>query len=116
ADIAVNTSFFYGPPESGMRGCLGLFPNNRYTPQFYFPPASMLHRRALIERVGMWRPPSATVCPPDVDFTLRCHQAGASIVSTRTPTLFKFSTTHRRDAYRDQVTAPLETVLAALRA
>src|SRR3989442_15766645 len=75
----------------------------------------MLHRRSLIDSVVLWRPPAVTECSPDVDFVLRCHYAGAKIVSTRSPTLFKFSTTNRRGAYRTKDTAELERTLAALR-
>ena len=115
ADIAVNMCLFYGPPESKVRGVLGLFPDNQYSPRYAFPPASMLHKRCLVDRVGMWRSPHETTSPPDVDFVTRCHEAGAKIVSTRAPTSFKFSTTYRRNAYRERDTAELEKTLAALR-
>lgn len=115
ADMAVNMTLFYGPPGSGVLGTYGLFPNDTYTRRFFFPPGSMMHRKALIGRAGVWRSPDVTTDLPDVDFVLRCHAAGAKIVPTRVPTLFKFSTTYRRDSYRSRDVSELETTLAALR-
>jgi hypothetical protein len=115
ADIAVNMCLFYGPPESKVRAVFGLFPDNQYSPRYAFPPASMLHKRSLVDRVGMWRPPHETSAPPDVDFVTRCHKAGAKIVSTHAPTLFKFSTTYRRNSYQRRDVTELEKTLAALR-
>jgi len=106
---------FYGPPGSGILATYGLFPNNTYTRRYFFPPGSMLHRKALIERAGMWRSPDVTQDLPDIDFVLRCHAAGAKIVPTRVPTLFKFSTTFRRDAYRTRDVSELQNALTAFR-
>jgi glycosyltransferase involved in cell wall biosynthesis len=115
ADVAVNMTVFYGPPGSKILATYGLFPNDVYTRRFFFPPGSMVHRRSLIDRAGPWRSPDVTKDLPDIDFVLRCHEAGAKIVPTRVPTLFKFSTTFRRDAYRARDVSELQRTLAAFR-
>src|SRR5437016_8974570 len=54
ADVVVAMAIHYGPPESGFRGATGLFPNDTYSPRYSFPPPSMLHKRNLVDRVGLW--------------------------------------------------------------
>ena len=116
ADVAGAVAILHGPPGTTFMGALGLFPDDTYTPRYHFVPPALLHRRDLVERVGLWRSPREAEIGTDFDFLVRCHRAGAKIVPTRTPTLFKFGTTWRRDAYRRKDVREQERTLAALRA
>jgi hypothetical protein len=116
ADFAGAVEILHGPPETGFMGAIGLFPGDTYTLRYHIPPPAMMHRRDLIDRVGFWRPPSEAEIGTDLDFLARVYRAGAKIVPTRKPTVFKFSTTWRRDAYRRQDVSDQQRTLAALRA
>lgn len=100
ADMVVAVAIINGPPESRFKGATGLFPNDTYTPRYDFSPSSMIHKRSLIDRAGPWRPPHEAEIGVDHDFVARCYRAGAQIVQTREPTVFKFNTSFRRNAYR----------------
>ncbi|MFD0934038.1 glycosyltransferase family 2 protein, partial [Methylobacterium trifolii] len=102
ADIVGSVTALYGPPESGIRAITGLFPEDTYSPRYFFPPSSLLHTRALLERVGPWRGPSEARVAVDQDFLLRCYEAGATVAPTRELTVFKFNAAWRRDSYRDR--------------
>jgi glycosyltransferase involved in cell wall biosynthesis len=115
ADLVVNVSILYGPRESRMKGAMGLHPNDEYSPRYTFSPPAVLHTRELAHRVGGWRSPAEAEILPDYDFYVRCHRAGARIVFTREPTVFKFNTSYRRDAYRRRETYEQQQALAALR-
>lgn len=115
ADVTAALTLFSGPPESGVYGVTGLFPEGRFQPAYFFVPSSMMHRRDLIDRVGLWRPVEEAGLPTDVDFVRRCHAAGARIMETGELTVFKFNSAWRRNAYLDKLTAEQETVLAHAR-
>jgi glycosyltransferase involved in cell wall biosynthesis len=100
ADMAVAVAIINGPRESGFKGVTGLFPNDTYTPRYDFTPSSMMHTRSLVDRAGPWRAPGQAEIGVDHDFVTRCYRAGAKIVPTKEPTVFKFNTSYRRNAYR----------------
>ena len=116
ADLTCAVAILYGPPEASFMGAIGLFPDDTYTLRYHCPTPAVIHRLNVIDRVGLWRSPSESEIGTDLDFIARCYRAGAKIVPTRQPTVFKFSTTWRRDAYRRKDVSDQQRTLAALRA
>ena len=114
AEVVVGVTMLYGPRESGFRGVTGLFPNDRYSQRYHVPPSSLLHRRALIETVGVWRSPAQAEMLVDYDFAVRLFRSGARIVTTRELTVFKFNTSWRRNAYHRREADEQERCLRAL--
>jgi hypothetical protein len=100
ADMVAAGGLIYGPRESGIRSVTGFFPHGIYQRRYFFPPSSLVMRRALAERVGGWRTAAEARVAVDVDFLERCHGAGGRVASTGEITVFKFSAAWRRDAYR----------------
>jgi glycosyltransferase involved in cell wall biosynthesis len=114
AEVVVSVAMLYGPAESGVRGVTGLFPNDSYSQRYYVPPSSLLHRRALIETVGLWRSPSQAENTVDYDFAVRLFRGGARFVTTRHLTVFKFHASWRRDSYRKRAADEQERCLRAV--
>jgi glycosyltransferase involved in cell wall biosynthesis len=116
ADLSCAVAILYGPPESGFMGAIGLFPEDTYTLRYHCPPPAVMHRLDVVDRVGLWRSPREAEIGTDFDFLARCYREGIKIVPTRKPTVFKFHTTSRRDAYRRKDVSDQQRTLAALRA
>lgn len=115
ADVVAAMTILHGPPGSGVLGATGLFPGGEYSPRFFFPPSSMLHTKALAERVGGWRPPGEAIGAVDYDLLLRFHQAGATFAATGELTTFKFNAAWRRNAYRTRSAEEQTALLAIIR-
>ena len=62
----------------------------------------MVHRRELAERVGGWRTWEEGDGPPDTDFVARLLDAGARPRRVPALTAFKFPSSFRPKAYREQ--------------
>jgi glycosyltransferase involved in cell wall biosynthesis len=100
ADVVAGATLLYGPKESGIFAVTGFFPNDSFTPRYFFPPSSLLHRHGLAEKIGGWRSPEQVSTPIDHDFIRRLHQSGAVFASTNEFTVFKFNAAWRRNAYQ----------------
>jgi len=116
ADLVCAVCVMHGPPGSGMRAATGLFVEGHYRPTDFFPPSSMLHTRALTQRIGPWRAPADIASPVDCEFLARAHQSGAIIASTCRLTAFKFNASWRRDSYRRRHTDEQAQMFARLQA
>jgi hypothetical protein len=114
ADLAGAVMILYGPPESGVRSVSGLFPSGRFTSRDFMPPSSILHRKTLIDRIGLWKEPSALTLPADVEFQNRAFEAGAAIVSSNQLTAFNFNAACRRDSYLVRSASEQEAMLARI--
>lgn len=115
ADVVAAAAISYGPEGSGVRAITGLFPEGGFTPRYFFPPSSMLHRRALCDQIGLWRAIEETNLPVDMDFLVRCYEAGARFASTNDLTVAKLNAAWRRDAYRRRSAVEQALMLAQMR-
>ena len=116
ADVTAALAILYGPPDSGVFYHSGLFPGSTFRPAYYFVPSSLTHRRALVDRVGPWRPAAEAGRLTDIDFVTRLHEAGARIVETAELTVFKFNAGWRRGAYEQRSVAEQEVLAGRIRA
>jgi len=114
ADVVAAMAVMYGPPGSGVRAASGLFPGGAFTPRYFFPPSSMLHERALIERAGPWRSPQESRHAVDHDLLLRFHEGGARFAATGELTVFKFNAAWRRNAYKIRDVSEQTALLARM--
>ena len=115
AELACAVTIMYGPPGSGFRGLSGIFVEECYRPEDFFPPSSMMHSRSLWSRIGPWQPPNQIVDPVDCDFLKRAYNSGARIVSTDQLTAFKFNSACRRNSYLRRDTSEQKQMLSRLR-
>jgi hypothetical protein len=97
ADVAFSLSEVIGPPGSGMRNVSGFAPGGYRGG--HLPPSSILHRRALVERIGEWRDYREIELPPDTEFLERALGAGASFACSWALTAFKLPSAMRRNSY-----------------
>jgi hypothetical protein len=100
AEVVCSLLVLYGPPGSKIRSLTGLFVGGEYSPNQFMPPTSIIHRRGLTDRIGLWRNPSEIDVPIDHEFLLRAFESGAKFASTDELTAFKFNAAWRRGAYR----------------
>lgn len=115
ADLVCAMAVLYGPPGSGVRAVTGVLVDGQDAPSNLYPPSSILHRRALVDRMGPWRMPDEVDTPVDCEFLARARQHGAAIAGTGRPTVFKFNASWRRDSYRRRATDEQQALLARLR-
>jgi glycosyltransferase involved in cell wall biosynthesis len=99
ADMAGGIAILYGPPYSGVRGVTGVLEGGHFGNRDFMVPSSLIHKRSLIERIGLWRDPRDMVLLPDCDFERRAFEAGARIESTGEVSVFKFNAAWRRNSY-----------------
>jgi glycosyl transferase family 2 len=97
ADLAFSLSEVIGPPGSGMRNVSGFKPDGYRGG--HLPPSSLLHRRALVERIGGWRDYREIEQPPDTEFLERALASGASFACSWALTAFKLPSAMRRNSY-----------------
>lgn len=97
ADVAFSLSEVIGPPGSGMRNVSGFKPNGYLGG--HLPPSSVLHRRALVERIGEWRDYREIEQPPDTELLERALIAGASFACSWALTAFKLPSAMRPNSY-----------------
>jgi len=95
---AVATVLFYGSEASGIMAVGGAVALQTVPELFWVPPSGWLHRRSLIDRVGLWKERSSISLPVDVDFFHRVRQETA-VAPSNECTVFKFDASARRDAY-----------------
>jgi Glycosyl transferase family 2 len=114
ADMVAAVTILYGPPGSGIRGLTGVFVDDRYSPDDFVPPSSLLHRRSLAGGAGAWKDPATLALPVDWEFVRAAAAAGARIAPTNELTVFKFNAAWRRDSYRRKDTAEQEAMLSRM--
>lgn len=116
AEFVASVMIMYGPRGLGFRAVSGVFVDGVSSPRDFTPPSSVMHRRSLIERVGLWKAPDTTALPVDCDFFKAAVDAGVRIVGTGALTVFKFNAAWRRDSYKLKDTADQEAILARIEA
>jgi len=99
ADMAGGIAILYGPPYSGVRGISGVLEGGRFGKRDFMVPSSIMHRRRLTDRIGLWRDPMSIALLPDCEFEKRAFEAGARIESSGEVTVFKFNAAWRRNSY-----------------
>lgn len=97
ADLAYAAAVMIGPAGSGVRIVTGMA--DGYTPDLFFPPSSVMHRRDVVERVGPWRDYRTITQPPDKEFIGRIMEHRRRIAGTGGLTVFKFNASWRRNSY-----------------
>ena len=113
SDVAAGGMLMYGPPGSGAISTAGLFDPGGCSDWEFVPPSALVHRRALIERIGAWGDPRSLRLPTDCDFFQRAR-AASPVASGGEITVFKFNAAARRNAYQIKSTAEQEWCLAGL--
>jgi hypothetical protein len=113
-DFVASGMIMYGPPGSGFRSVSGVFVEGAYSRRDFTPPSSVMHRRSLTDRIGLWRSPDVTELPVDCDYFTAVADSGARIVSTDELTVFKFNAAWRRDSYKLKDTAEQKSLLARI--
>jgi hypothetical protein len=116
ADIAGAVAILYGPPGSDVLGMTGVFASGEYSKRDMLVPSSVLHKRSVLSKIGLWAERPEIPLPVDVDFEKRAADAGAKIVSSGELTVFKFNAAWRRNAYLKRSAAEQEELLAKIRA
>ncbi len=115
ADLVGAVAILFGPPESGVMGVSGVFAGGEWCANDFLPPSSILHKKSLIENVGVWKEPWTLDLPSDVEFENRAFAAGAKIASTEQLTVFKFNAAWRRNAYLNRSVTEQKEMLARIR-
>lgn len=111
ADFVCGMAIMYGPPETGVRSVTGIFRDGEMDAGQFIVPSSMMHSRALFDRMGPWRDPAAVQMPSDCEFVRRAVESGAVFASTDELSVFKFNAAWRRDAYGSRQTAEQRAML-----
>jgi glycosyltransferase involved in cell wall biosynthesis len=96
AGMALATVEAIGPPGSNVRLLRGHRPDLAYR---WRPPSGIIHRRDVVDEVGVWRDFRTIVDQPDVDFVNRV-MARFGLAHSYALTVCKFSSAWRRDSYR----------------
>ncbi len=92
----------------------GLHPGGGFQPMTFFPPACVMIRRTLAERVGPWRDWRSLRVPNDVDYICRLARAARGIAPVPELTVFKFSASNRKDVYQEKPTHEQQALLQRL--
>lgn len=114
ADLACAIAMMYGPPETGVRAVCGVFRDGAMDASQFVVPSSLMHTRALIERIGPWRDPDGLLMPTDCELVRRAFESGARFAATNELTVFKFNAAWRRDAYGRRRTDEQHDMLARI--
>jgi glycosyltransferase involved in cell wall biosynthesis len=115
ASVAVAGAIFYGPEDSGEDCLTGLFANSDDASVHNFPPSSMMYRRDVPLRIGLWRAPWRCRSHVDEDFQLRSVSAGFTFRSTGRVSVHKFDSSSKYLDYLQPSSKAQETTLAHFR-
>jgi glycosyltransferase involved in cell wall biosynthesis len=102
ADFGYSFSEVLGPPGSRVRFVQGRVREGDIAPGTWLPPASIVHRAELADRVGGWKDWEQGGGPPDVTFIDRVLESGARLVRVPALTVFKFPSGFRPNSYRER--------------
>lgn len=114
-DTGVGGMVLYGPPGEGIASVAGVPGPEGWSDDDFTPPSGMVHRHALVDRIGPWKDATALREPVDNDFFRRARAAGG-VAANRAFTVFKFTAAMRRNAYQLRSTAEQEAQLFRLTA
>jgi glycosyltransferase involved in cell wall biosynthesis len=97
ADIAWCLAKLFGPDGS----LYDVFPQRAvYTPGMNILPSTMLHRRAVIERVGDWKDYREVHADPEAELLMRAHRAGCRFALVPRLGAIKFPAGLQKQAYK----------------
>lgn len=99
ADFAASLVEWLGTTESNVRLLKNQFPCGRYDVVQALTPSGTMHRRYMIDKVGLWKDYRTIWRTPEADFQLRAYEAGMKYCTSREMTVFKFVSTFRKDCY-----------------
>ena len=101
ADVGGAITEAIGPPGSNIRR-VGWRSLSGPGAAGVIPPSALMHRRTLVDEIGLWRDFRELRLPPDREFVLRAHAHGKRFATARALTVFKFPARYRPDCYRDK--------------
>ncbi|MBS0321813.1 MAG: glycosyltransferase family 2 protein [Proteobacteria bacterium] len=85
----------------GADGTLSATPvSGHYARGSWVPPSSVVHRKAIVERIGAWRDYRELDEDPEVDLWKRAFDEGFSLAFVPRLSVIKFPAAFRRDCYR----------------
>jgi glycosyltransferase involved in cell wall biosynthesis len=113
-DFAVAGMIFHGPPDSDFEMITGLFESDDAKFKHVFPPGSVMHKRACVKKIGLWRGTNSCRAPIDWDFQIRAANAGCRYASTGGISVHKFSAAQRYLYYLEQSCSEQQAMLEAL--
>ncbi len=102
ADFASSLVEWIGPQGSNVQLVRNYFPAGGFDGVEALAPSGLMHRRAVIEKIGGWRDYRTIWRTPEADFEVRAFEAGLTFVSTSELTVFKFNSTLRKNCYRER--------------
>lgn len=102
ADWAHPLAVMLGPEGSGVHELIGLVPPNGDVSAATFITSGVMHRRALVEKIGLWREYRTLAITPDREFLERARKAGARLAHADNLSVFKFPSAWRKNSYRDK--------------
>ncbi|MGH8801269.1 MAG: glycosyltransferase family 2 protein [Casimicrobiaceae bacterium] len=117
ADFAASTCLLLDP--DGRHDVTGPIGSGRSFADQYTPPSSWLHRREIVDRIGLWRSPASLRYGVDFDYQRRIALAGYHCLHVRRLSVLKFpsgwwgnydhSRQHPQAGYLERITgAPLD--------
>jgi glycosyltransferase involved in cell wall biosynthesis len=98
-DFAVAGMVLHGPPGSGIAAVTGLFTDGAEAREKFFPPSSVMHKRAIVKHTGLWTAPWRSNRAVDSQFQLRAVERGFGFGSTGQITVHKFAAGQRYLSY-----------------
>ena len=90
------------PPAAAVRQITGISPTGEADPRIVLPPSSVMHRRELVEEIGVWKDYRSIAAAPDTEFFHRIHESGKRFVQVKQLTVFKFNAAARPDCYQQK--------------
>lgn len=97
-DFAVSGLILHMPPGLAGSRVMGIFTEDGDKHRHFFPPSCVSHRKAVCERIGIWRMPMEVREPVDAEFFGRAA-ADLRFASTGVVTVHKFSSAERYLSY-----------------
>ncbi|GAC1469093.1 MAG: hypothetical protein NVS2B16_27560 [Chloroflexota bacterium] len=88
-----------GPPGNDVRILSGVSGTIQVADYVWVPPTTVLHRRDLIDAIGVWQDYRTLVVGPDMDFLTRAWNTTGHFACSNELTAFKFQASWRRNSY-----------------
>jgi glycosyltransferase involved in cell wall biosynthesis len=100
ADLAYALIESLGAPGTGIRVLAGIRPNKAIVRKL--PPSGIMHRRDVVEHIGLWKDYRTIHAAPDLEFINRIWEYRERIACTDKLTVFKFTVSWRANSYREK--------------
>ena len=99
ADFAHTVAVYVPPAGDTERHVSGIYPGE-FAPGKVLVHSSVIHRKTVFDRIGLWPDPRTTQIPGDQLFWVRAAEAGLRFYGIPKLTVWKFNASSRRDCYR----------------